>query len=68
MALAIIGSVVAEFVQSSEGLGFLLLQANSTLDTALFFAAIVALTVIGIVLYEIVEIVERFVLRNRKQA
>lgn len=67
MALAIIGSVVAEFVQSSEGLGFLLLQANSTLDTALFFAAIVALTVIGVVLYEIVEITERFVLRNRKQ-
>lgn len=67
MALAIIGSVVAEFVQSSEGLGFLLLQANSTLDTALFFAAIVALTVIGVVLYEIVEVVERFVLRNRKE-
>lgn len=68
MALAIIGAIVAEFVQSSKGLGFLLLRANSTLDTPLFFAAIVMLTVLGVLVYEAVEVVERIVLRNRRAA
>lgn len=67
MALAIIGAIVAEFVQSSEGLGYLLLQANSTLQTPLFFAAIVALTVLGVVLYMAIELLEAVVLRTRRR-
>ncbi|MBO9520882.1 MAG: ABC transporter permease [Nocardioidaceae bacterium] len=67
MALAIIGAIVAEFVQSSQGLGYLLLQANSTLQTPLFFAAIVALTVLGVVLYMVIELLEAVVLRTRRR-
>jgi NitT/TauT family transport system permease protein len=66
MALAIIGAIVAEFVQSSKGLGYLLLQANSTLQTPLFFATIVALTVLGVVLYMVIEVLESVVLRTRR--
>lgn len=66
MALAIIGSVVAEFVQSSRGLGFLLLQSNSALRTDLFFAVIVALTALGVVLYLAIEALEYVTLRSRR--
>ncbi|WP_326640671.1 ABC transporter permease [Streptosporangium sp. NBC_01755] len=67
MALAIIGAIVAEFVQSSQGLGYLLLQANSTLQTSLFFATIVALTVLGVALYMVIEVLESIILRTRKR-
>lgn len=65
MALAVVGAIVAEFVQSSEGLGFLLLQANQNLDTPLFFAGIVVLTVVGVVLYVSIEVLEWATLRSR---
>lgn len=66
MALAVVGAIVAEFVQSSEGLGFVLLQANQNLETALFFAAIVVLTAVGVALYVAIEAVEFITLRSRR--
>jgi len=66
MALAVVGAIVAEFVQSSKGLGFLLLQANQSLDIPLFFAGILAVTVVGVVLYVALEGVEALVMRSRR--
>src|SRR5262249_7690830 len=51
ITLAVIGAVIGEFVGSSEGLGFLLLTATSPLDTPLVFAALFALSVLGILVY-----------------
>jgi NitT/TauT family transport system permease protein len=56
--LAIAGTVVGEFVGADSGLGYLLLVTNSNLETALMFATIVALTIIGLVFYYIVELLE----------
>jgi NitT/TauT family transport system permease protein len=56
--LAIAGTVVGEFVGADSGLGYLLLVTNSNLETALIFATIVALTIIGLVFYYIVELLE----------
>lgn len=53
-------AVVAEFVASDRGLGFLLLQFNGDLDTAMSFATIVVLASIGLTLYYTVEWLERF--------
>jgi NitT/TauT family transport system permease protein len=61
MTLAVIGAVIGEFVSSSEGLGFLLLSATSQLDTPLAFAALFALSMLGVMSYLIVEIVEHLV-------
>ncbi len=58
MTLAVIGAVIGEFVSSSEGLGFLLLSATSQLDTPLAFAALFALSMLGVVAYLLVEFVE----------
>jgi len=44
------------------GLGYLLLLANGNMDTALLFAGIVALTVLGIVLFALIGLVERLML------
>ncbi|MCC6868648.1 MAG: ABC transporter permease [Burkholderiales bacterium] len=58
-ALAATAAVVAEFVASDRGLGYLLLQYNGQLDTPMVFATIVILSLIGLVVYYAVEIVER---------
>ena len=66
MALAVVGAVVGEFVQSSEGLGYRLLQAQAQGKTDQFFAVILVLTAMGVLLYLAVDIVERVVLRSRR--
>jgi NitT/TauT family transport system permease protein len=58
-ALAATAAVVAEFVASDKGLGYLLLQYNGQLDTPMVFATIVLLSVIGVAVYYAVELVER---------
>jgi NitT/TauT family transport system permease protein len=58
-ALAATAAVVAEFVASDKGLGYLLLQYNGQLDTPMVFATIVILSLIGLAVYYAVEIVER---------
>lgn len=48
IVLGLIGAVVAEFVSSAEGLGYLINAATTTLDTATMFAALFSLAVLGI--------------------
>jgi NitT/TauT family transport system permease protein len=59
-ALAATAAVVAEFVASDKGLGYLLLQYNGNLDTPMVFATIILLSLIGLVVYYVVELIERF--------
>jgi len=62
ITLAVVGAVVGEFVGGQGGLGYLLLVANGSLDTALLFAGLVALTLLGIAFFALVGLVERLVL------
>lgn len=59
VTLAVIGAVIGEFIGSSDGLGFLLLSATSQIDTALAFAALFALSILGMIAYLLVVAVER---------
>ena len=59
-ALSSTAAVVAEFVASDQGLGFLLLEFNGALDTTMTFATIIVLSALGLALYGAVELVERF--------
>jgi len=61
ITLAIIGVVVAEFVASQEGIGYLIVFANGLLDTPLMMAAITVLSVMGLALYGAIVAVERMV-------
>jgi NitT/TauT family transport system permease protein len=60
--LAVAGAIVGEFLGSSRGLGYLMLQVQVTLDTAAMFMAVILITLIGIVLYGMVIGVERLVI------
>ena len=59
ITLAVVGAVVGEFVGGDAGLGYLLMVANGSMDTQLLFAGIVGLTILGVVLYMLIEIAER---------
>lgn len=59
-ALSSTAAVVAEFVASDSGLGYLLLNYNGNLNTSMTFAVILVLSVLGLLLYGIVEMIERW--------
>lgn len=61
-ALSATAAVVAEFVAADRGLGYLLQQYNGQLETPMVFAIIVLLSVIGLAVYYIVELIERLVI------
>jgi NitT/TauT family transport system permease protein len=58
ITLAVIGAVIGEFIGSNEGLGNLLLVANSQVNVPLAFACLLGLAAIGIGLYAAVVAVE----------
>ncbi len=60
--LAVVGAMVGEFIQADQGLGYVLQQATAVLNTALGFAAIVVLALIGIVFFLAVEAVEAWLI------
>ena len=60
-AISATAAVVAEFVASDRGLGYLLLQYNGDLNTQMVFATVMVLGAIGLVVYFAVELLERLV-------
>lgn len=64
---AVIGAVVGEFIAAQRGLGYLQLIANVHLDTPLLFAAVVALSILGVLLYNLVSLAERLVIPWHQQ-
>jgi NitT/TauT family transport system permease protein len=49
--LAVAGAVVGEFIASARGLGYLMIQVQSVLDTPAMLMAVVLLTLLGVALY-----------------
>lgn len=58
VTLAVVGAVVGEFVGADQGLGYVLLLASGTLNSALLFADLFLMSAIGIVLFVLVEAAE----------
>lgn len=56
--IAATAAIVAEFVGSNKGLGYVLLRGTSTMDIELVFAVLVVLTIVGIALNYLVEFCE----------
>ena len=61
MPLAVIGAIVGEFVGSNNGLGNLILTATGSAQTALSFAALIAVTLLSLALFYTVEFIGRLV-------
>ena len=52
-------AVVGEFIASEEGLGYLMLQVQVTMDTAAMFMAVLLITLVGVSLYGLGLLLER---------
>lgn len=68
VSLAIIGTVIGEFVGSDLGLGYMILVASSQLQTGLAFSCIVLLAIMGIILFQIVAFVEKKIMPWHKSS
>lgn len=59
VTLAVVGAVVGEFVGSNAGIGYVLQKANGNLDLPLMFAALIVLSLIGVLLFVVLDVLER---------
>jgi NitT/TauT family transport system permease protein len=64
MTMAVIGVIIGEFISAKAGLGFYILYASSRMETAVIFAALLVLCVIGVALFGAVALAERLVRRS----
>jgi NitT/TauT family transport system permease protein len=62
IVLAILGAIVGEFVGSKAGLGNLILEANFQFDVARIFAVLAILAVFGLVLSQIMRVLQNIFL------
>ena len=60
ITLAVIGAIVAEFIGGDTGLGYLVIASNATINTAMMFAALIVLSALGMLLFALIMIAERF--------
>jgi NitT/TauT family transport system permease protein len=59
ITFSVIGAIVGEFAGASAGLGYVIQFASTQLDTPLVFAALIVVSVLGLVFYYLVEFAER---------
>ena len=60
--LAVAGAIVGEFLGSDKGLGYLMLQVQVTLDTPAMFMAVLLITLLGMILYGSVLLLEKLLI------
>lgn len=58
ISLAVIGSVIAEFVGATSGLGYVITQSGANADTSLAFAAMTLLSIMAIILFYLLVLLE----------
>jgi NitT/TauT family transport system permease protein len=61
ISLALIGAIVGEFVSAERGLGLLIQRFSFQLNTDAAYAVLLTLTAIGLVLYGLMELLDRYV-------
>jgi NitT/TauT family transport system permease protein len=60
--LAVVGAVVGEFVGSNSGIGYVLQIANGNFDLPLMFAALFVLSMMGVILFALVDLAEKLMI------
>jgi len=62
ITFSVIGAVVGEFVAGTQGLGYLIQSATGSMQTTTAFASIVLLSAMGIILFVVIETIERLII------
>jgi len=60
---AVIGAIVGEFIGADKGMGRVLLEANGEMETDVLFAGIALLSITGVLLFLMIDGLERVVVR-----
>jgi NitT/TauT family transport system permease protein len=59
VTLAVIGAIVGEFAGAQAGLGYMIQFASTQMQTSLVFAALIEVSVLGMLFYYVIEWIER---------
>ncbi|RKU10518.1 ABC transporter permease [Candidatus Poribacteria bacterium] len=66
ISISTIGAVIGEWMGADAGLGYLMLYANGLAQTSLVFAAIFCLTFLGLSLFTLMALLERYAMPWRR--
>lgn len=58
ITLSVIGAIVGEFAGASAGLGYMIQFASTQMETALVFAALIQISLLGMIFYYAIEFIE----------
>ena len=64
VVLALVGTVVAEFIAGRAGLGAMIIASQGMMDSPLMFALLIVITILGMLFYQATLFVEQWVLRR----
>jgi NitT/TauT family transport system permease protein len=67
ISLAVVGAIVAEFISSGQGIGYVIKNSNYYLDSDITFAGIACATLIGLILFWTVDFLEQKIIFWNKQ-
>jgi NitT/TauT family transport system permease protein len=59
ITFSVIGAIVGEFAGANQGLGYVIQFSSTQLDTPQIFAALIVVSVLGLVFYYVIEFAER---------
>jgi NitT/TauT family transport system permease protein len=65
IGLALLGAFIGEFISSEQGLGYMIVRASGLYDMATVFVGVIALVAIALILTNLVERLERRLLKWR---
>jgi NitT/TauT family transport system permease protein len=68
VGLAFVGAVVGEYLGSSQGVGYLILQAEGTFDINTVMAGILVLTAFALVIDALVGVIEKRLMKWQPKA
>ena len=57
------GAVIGEWLGAEKGLGIYMTRALSSFRTDYLFSAIIIVVIISLILFKLIELIEKFVLR-----
>ena len=64
VVLALVGAVVGEFIGANQGLGAVIIASQSMMDTALMFATLINITLLGLLIYGCTLVLESYFLQH----
>lgn len=60
--LCVVGAIVGEFIASTQGLGFLMKSAQGYMNTALMFASLLVISILGLGFFSGIALLERWLM------